>query len=258
VESGVRALTDEYLRQRGAHDLSAFQFEFDSIRPRLERFVRLAPGTRLLEVGVGTGWLLVMCAHLGVEVAGVELHPAFAEHAREFGRAHDVDLDITVGDIADVELPADDYDVVVASSVFEHVRSYGAGFANVHRALRPGGLFYMYTTNKFAPRSGEYEFPLYGWMPFRLRKMLRVARQGHSVVESSGIDFNQFTYWGLKRHLDSLGFERVMDQFDFVESDMLAVPTPGKKLLLTASKRLPPVRAAGRLFAPGNCFAAIK
>src|SRR4051812_12154974 len=190
----VREHTEGYLAQRGQVTLPQFQQEFDAHRRRFQKFVPLEHGTRVLEVGVGTGWFLILCARLGAQVSGVELNPIIAEHAREFGREQGHELDITVGNISDVELPKDAFDIVVGMSVFEHVQAYGAAMANIHRALRPGGLFYMSSTNKFAPRSGEFHFPLYGWMPFELRRRLRVARQGPSVIRSSGIDFNQFTY----------------------------------------------------------------
>src|SRR4051794_41056020 len=117
-DPGVRGHTEDYLAQRGQVTLPQFQQEFDAHRRRLQRYVPLEPGKRLLEVGAGTGWFLILCARLGLEVAGVELNPMIAEHARAFGREQGHELDITVGNISDVELPKDAFDLVIAISVF--------------------------------------------------------------------------------------------------------------------------------------------
>ncbi|MGA2770181.1 MAG: hypothetical protein ABSG26_05135 [Bryobacteraceae bacterium] len=52
---------------------------------------------------------------------------------------------------------------------------------------------------EFSFVSSEYRgVPLYGWLPNALRYRLRVAVHAPDIMKL-GIDFNQFTYFGLRR-----------------------------------------------------------
>src|SRR5207244_2759559 len=79
------------------------------------------------------------------------------------------------------------------------------GIGRIFRALKPDGVFYFTSTNKFSLVSGEYNFPLYGWLPDRWRYALRTRRQGEDIM-NLGIDFNQFTFPQLRRFFRKTGF----------------------------------------------------
>ncbi len=49
--------------------------------------------------------------------------------------------------LADAELPADHYDVVYLCEVIEHIADPVPPFAEIRRALRPGGVVYVKTGN---------------------------------------------------------------------------------------------------------------
>lgn len=239
--------------------LEEFEPSFDAILKRVGGVRRITPETRMLEVGAGIGWFEVICAKRGLSCSAIEFNPVIRDAALEFARRHGVEVDIRLGDVQDAALGQSAYDVVVAVSVFEHVRYYGRGLAKIYEALRPGGVLYLESTNKFSLRSGEYpQIPLYGWLPSSVRQRVRVSRQGRAIVTSSGIDFNQFTYWGLSKHLRSLGFSDVFDRVEFVESRDLLRRTPARVLALRATKALPPLKASARAFAIGNAFVCVK
>ena len=58
----------------------------------------------------------------------------------------------TCQDVQRLTYPDACFDVVVSSDVFEHVRQYKKGFAEVHRVLRPGGL-HVFTVPFYFDRS---------------------------------------------------------------------------------------------------------
>jgi SAM-dependent methyltransferase len=68
-----------------------------------------AGGHRLLELGSGTGRLLIPLAQRGFDVEGVELAPEMVAQMRE--KPGGTDIPVLVGDMADFDL-ADKYDVV--------------------------------------------------------------------------------------------------------------------------------------------------
>src|SRR5262249_43127748 len=140
-----------------------------------------------------------------------------------------------------------------ASSTFEHVENWQKGLKRIFDALKPGGLFFFYSTNKFSFVQGEYNFPLYGWLPNGWRYRLRVARQGNGIMKN-GIDFNQFTYFQLRKVFKKLGFSEVMDRVEILDPDNLNNPKFHKKLIIKILKRVKPLKELALFFSSGTLF----
>ena len=248
-----------YVEEQEAIPVDMREHEVDT---QLRRFATLVPvgaGTSLLEMGMGSGWMVILAAKRGLRAAGVEHNPELAELARERATAAGVSIDVRVGSAESCALEPEAYDIVVANSLLEHVPDYRAAIENAYQALRPGGLFYFNSTNKFALRSGEYPpMRLYGWLPYRARRRIRVKRQGPSVVPSAGMDFNQFTYPGLRRTLKRVGFSRVVDIYDLLEVEDLNRPTRLRATAMRTYKRFPPLKWLLTTFSDGTYFYCVK
>jgi SAM-dependent methyltransferase len=251
--------SEAYLARRQAVPIAAMLSEAETYLHRIGRLRALSPGDRLLEIGVDTGWFLLAGAHRGLRCSGVEINPVFRDHALALARDHGVEVDIALGSIEDAKLPPDRYDAAVAMSVFEHVPDWESGLRNVRMALRPGGVLYLSSTNKFALRSGEYpRIPLYGWLPRAARRRLRVALQGEQVVASGRFDFNQFTYPGLRRALRRVGFSEIVDLFELLTVEDLVHSTLLKRAALGAMIRVPALKHAARTLYSGTHFFCVK
>jgi ubiquinone/menaquinone biosynthesis C-methylase UbiE len=110
-------------------------------RRRLERVRRLVPSGRLLDVGTGQGEFgAAASAHFDFE--GTEISSEGARVARErYGLAiHD-------GDLLDLALPSDRYDVVTLWHVLEHVAQPRDVAVECHRLLRTGGVLAVAVPN---------------------------------------------------------------------------------------------------------------
>jgi 2-polyprenyl-3-methyl-5-hydroxy-6-metoxy-1,4-benzoquinol methylase len=164
-----------YAQRLSATPLETFVPEFETLLRLGSKFHAITPETRIFEVGSGSGWFEVLCALRGLNCSAIELSPVNLDVAQRLAAKHDVEVDIRLGNIETDSIGVEQYDYVIAASVFEHVRHYGLGLARVYEALRPGGVLYFSSTNKFSPRSGEFPgFPLYGWWPYRARERIRV------------------------------------------------------------------------------------
>jgi 2-polyprenyl-3-methyl-5-hydroxy-6-metoxy-1,4-benzoquinol methylase len=229
----------------------------DHMLDNITRFRKLDEQARILEIGVGSGWLQIYCRKQRLNIEGLEISPQLIEVAREFGRRYETELDLSVGNIEDSDIGVDKYDVIVASSVFEHVEDWQKGVQKILKALKPGGVFYFDSTNKFSFTSGEYNFPLYGWMPNRWRYALRKARQGEDIMKL-GIDFHQFTYPQLRRFFRRSGFSNVFDVIEFKESARLGTKKPLRQTVFKSIKTIKPLKHAVLTFLPATIFICIK
>lgn len=107
-------------------------------RGRREIFTRLlAPFTgsnrRILDIGFGTGAMLVFLARYG-HVIGMDM----AADAIRFARTR-CDVPMLLGSITHVPLETASVDMVTAFDIIEHVDDEAAAFAELGRVCRPGG-----------------------------------------------------------------------------------------------------------------------
>jgi SAM-dependent methyltransferase len=244
-----------YLKGRKHLPLEDKRDQFDSIIRCIERVVKIDRNTRLLEVGTGTGWFPLLCAQQGWQCDGLELSQDLIDCANEIAAANDLPVNIRQGSIDDDILPREQYDVIIANCVFEHVQSWRAGLENIYRALRPGGVLFFESTNKFAVICGEYpKLPFYGWMPNPLRYRFRMMVQGPDIM-NLGIDFNQFTYPQLRREFKKLGFSRILDRVALARLEEMEAP---KKQVLQVCKDFAVARHTFLTFFKMTTFVCVK
>jgi SAM-dependent methyltransferase len=229
---------------------------FENLLAYVRPFTTLDSSTRMIEIGTGTGWFPIMCKMRGLNCKGLEISPQLVQYAQEFGRANGVEPDIEVGNIEETDLGAEVYDVIIASSVFEHVENWRLGLARVYRALKPGGVLFFESTNKFSFTSGEYPaMPCYGWLPNWARYRFRMAVQGADIMEN-GIDFHQFTYFGLRRAFRKVGFRRIFDRVQLADPNRVANPL--RRTVLKLCRKVPLLKGPTLLFFEGTTFVCIK
>jgi ubiquinone/menaquinone biosynthesis C-methylase UbiE len=111
---------------------------FDAeVRPHNERFRAAAavrPGEDVLDVGCGTGESTREAAQAGATALGVDVSEQAIAKARELGGAT-----FEVADVQTHEFPAAAFDVVLSRFGAMFFADPPAAFANLARALRPGG-----------------------------------------------------------------------------------------------------------------------
>lgn len=220
------------------------------------RYIEITPQTEILEIGTGSGWFPIVCQLRGLRCKGLEISPQLIEMAMELGREYGVTPDIELGNLEDYPLPANYYDVVMASSVFEHVEDWRTGVHNVYKTLKPGGVLFFESTNKFSFTSGEYSgVPLYGWLPNSLRYALRKKVEGDDIMKL-GIDFHQFTHRCLRKEFRRIGFSRVLDRVDI--SDERFVSSDLRRKIVRIAKSVPLAKGLALTFAEATRFICVK
>jgi ubiquinone/menaquinone biosynthesis C-methylase UbiE len=245
-----------YIENKSHLGLDDMEPAFQNYTRHIKRHKRLDdPNLRILEVGTGTGWFQLMCKLRGISCKGIDISPQLIAHAKSIGAAYGVEPDIELGNIENISIADSSYDVVVAMSIFEHVQDWQTAMGHVYRILKPGGVLVFESSNKFSFTSGEYNFPLYGWMPDAWRYALRIRRQGPDVMRL-GIDFHQFRYPLLRRAFRKMGFRIIEDRFDL--SDPVRIGSPLKRAVLLLCKRFRPIRHVALTFVETTNFVCVK
>jgi SAM-dependent methyltransferase len=102
----------------------------------------LAEGTRVLEVGPGTGQATRRLLELGARVLALEPDPALAVYLEDTLAAR---IEVKVAALEDAELDAAGFDLAVAASSFHWVDEE-LGLAKLFATLRPGGWIALWWT----------------------------------------------------------------------------------------------------------------
>lgn len=97
---------------------------------------------RLLDVGCFEGQFLRVAQALGWQVVGTEISTMAASFARET-----CGLDVRIGALETLSLPAHSFDAVTFHDVVEHLPQPVHTLAEAARVLRPGGALYIWTPN---------------------------------------------------------------------------------------------------------------
>ncbi len=104
----------------------------------------LQPGQRVLEVGPGTGRLLIPAAQRvlpGGEVVGIDIQPGMVERLRERARRAQVgNLTAILGDATQPVVPEASFDLAFLVTTLGEIPDRAAVLAQCFRALKPGGV----------------------------------------------------------------------------------------------------------------------
>ena len=97
---------------------------------------------RILDLGCGTGWLTTMLGRFGA-TTGVDLSPVAIHRAQSLFP----DVTFMTGNLFDLQLPDETFDVVVAVQVLDHMADQPRFLDLVARLLPRGGHLILITTN---------------------------------------------------------------------------------------------------------------
>ena len=159
-----------------------------------------SPGN-LLDIGAGIGQFLAMARPHFTSVHGTEVSSSGARVAREkYG------IDLIVGDIHSLKLPAGNYQNITLFHVLEHVHDPVALLAECRRLLSEGGTLMVCVPNDVL----DWRFALKAWGRRRGWKRFNhfSPRSGFCLAgDSQEIHLSHFTPETLKSAMEKSGFK---------------------------------------------------
>ena len=99
-------------------------------------------GLDVVELGCGGGQASVGFAREGAgRVVGIDFSTEQLASARRLRDGYDVEVAFLVGDVSDIPIESDAFDLAFSSWVYQMVEDLETAFAEAARILRPGGTF---------------------------------------------------------------------------------------------------------------------
>ena len=107
------------------------------------------PGSRFLDCGCGCGdYVLALMERFQLDAHGIE----FVED--KVNQAHENPLlrgRVERGDLESINLPANTWDYAMLNEVLEHVPDDRQALKEVHRILKPSGILFLFSPNRWFP-----------------------------------------------------------------------------------------------------------
>lgn len=155
--------------------------EYRAARSRKAALIQAMCGRQLeearhvVDLGAGTGLVKSALEKIARRpIIGIEIDRAFIEEPSR----------MAIGDLLALPIRDRAVDFAIANHVYEHVADLDRFFAEVRRALAPGGSVYVTAGNRFALMEPHYRIPTLSWWPRPVATaLLRLTGRGRRYAE---------------------------------------------------------------------------
>ncbi len=113
-------------------------------------------GKRLLDIGCGLGESSVYFAMQGAQVTATDLSPGMVNCAVALGKLYNVEIEGLVQSGESLEVKPDSYDLIYVANTIHHVTDKRQLFAQIKKALKPGGRFFSFDPLAYNPVINVY------------------------------------------------------------------------------------------------------
>jgi 2-polyprenyl-3-methyl-5-hydroxy-6-metoxy-1,4-benzoquinol methylase len=113
-------------------------------------------GKAVLDIGAGLGESSVYFALQGAIVTATDISPRMVETTIALGKRYGVEIRGIASNGEDLSLPENSFDVVYIANTIHHVQDRARLFAQIWRALKPGGRFFSFDPVAYNPVINVY------------------------------------------------------------------------------------------------------
>ncbi len=165
-------------------------------KSRLDELKKIKPHGRILELGSAMGFFVSEALGYGYEASGLEISAYAASYAKT-----KLEVDVRCASVEDFDYIEDEYDIICAWYVLEHLPSLMNLLDRLHKSLKKGGILALSMPNGYgitARRKKDYYagvVPLdhcYEFCPKSLIKLMKQKGFKHVKTISKGIYLSRF------------------------------------------------------------------
>ncbi|HWK95613.1 MAG TPA: class I SAM-dependent methyltransferase [Pseudolabrys sp.] len=177
-----------------------------------------APGTRIADLGCGSGVFTGLLHRRGFACTGIDLSPKLIRIARETHPG----IDFQEGDIEHLPFADGSIDGVLLAGVLHHLPELSKCAAEIKRILRPGGRFVAFDPNRMNPAMYLYRdrsSPLYSSVGVTENERPVIASHLADAFTAAGFTTGTEFHSGMKyRYLASGALRWLLPVYNFVDS----------------------------------------
>lgn len=203
-ESGV--FKEEFSKYVGTHTWN------NSVRV-INEYGAINDGDSVLDAGCGWGRMLLglLEKHHDLNVTAVDLTAEALKTGENIigNNRNGNKINWISGDLQNLELADESFDVVYSSRVLQHLNAPEKGVSELMRVLKKNGRFVFFLQNKLCPLNYSYYSRLY--TPFQVRNWFS-GLDTHELHVASMDFYPHFIKMGLSEQ-SQLNFERVLEKF---------------------------------------------
>jgi ubiquinone/menaquinone biosynthesis C-methylase UbiE len=203
--AGMEGFVASWYARQTARDLD----EFQRIARRIAAY--LNPGSRVLEIAPGPGYLAIDLARLtDAQVTGLDISRTFVRMAAQNARQANVRVDFEHGDAADLPFPNAQFDFIVCRAAFKNFTQPLVALNEMHRVLKGGGTALIIDLRKDFSRRAVNEYVagrnVFAAAMIRLTFNTMLKKRAYTKESMAGlVSQSQFGIGEIR--LDPLGFE---------------------------------------------------
>lgn len=207
---------EQWSLEEAEQRLPATRAWVQAVMERLKPLIPAGP-LEILEIGAAQGRELVALTELGHRVTGVEPWAPAIEVAHQLLAKHGVQAALLHGQGEQLPLADNQFDVVLAFSVLEHVDDLPRVLAEIQRVLKPGGVLWFNSASAMSPLQEEIRyFPLFGWYPQPVKVKVMTWCTAHwpaAVNHTSKPALWWWTHGRAQKWLRDAGFVEIHDRW---------------------------------------------
>lgn len=203
--AGMEGFVASWYARQTARDLD----EFQRIARRIAAY--LNPGSRVLEIAPGPGYLAIDLARLtDAQVTGLDISRTFVRMAAQNARQANVRVDFEHGDAADLPFPNAQFDFIVCRAAFKNFTRPLVALNEMHRVLKGGGTALIIDLRKDFSRRAVNEYVagrnVFAAAMIKLTFNTMLKKRAYTKESMAGlVSQSQFGIGEIR--LDPLGFE---------------------------------------------------
>jgi len=184
---------------------------------------------RVLDVGFGSGGIVVAFNQAGALVSGVDINPELKIIAERVLVENGAKADLQIYNGTDLPYGDNYFDYIVSSSVLEHVSTPEKLLNEMLRVLKVGGRIFLSLPNKYYPFETHTLAYFVSYMPHSLANWyLKLLKR--SSLEDDNLHF--YSYFDIIKMLKKSNFK-----YDLVYKDLSQISAI-KKIIINTLKKL--------------------
>jgi len=181
-----------------------------SFRVRADRILEMVPsvkGGAVLDVGCGPGIIFKSLKKKGYDtVHGIDVSPEMVAACKERYKS-DPDIHIFVGDVENIDVPNNTYDLIIAMGLVEYLEEDSKALSEISRILKPGGVALITYPNIWSPWRlwNRVLKPAFSLVRIIRRKKGKpfvhkeyTVREVKKLVEAEGLTLKRSVYYNFK------------------------------------------------------------